>query len=125
MSKQTTVYVEVQDINTNRWVKVSFGAFSQDEIKKFLANVKRTPYPYIGCINELKISQNKVSIFNFLMPNRNKNNELHIELAPNTIRSECKCLSQQSCPGCILDGNCKNDYVIGLIGKSFAANQYK
>ena len=123
-NKKTNVYVEAQDINTNRCVKVLFGEFTQEEINKFFRKLRTTPYPHLGCINGVKVTQTKVSMFNFLSRNRAKNNELHIELTPNTIRSECACLSAETCPQCILDGGCKNDYVLGLIVQSFV-NQNK
>jgi hypothetical protein len=122
--KKTNVYVESQDIASNSCVKVLFGEFTQEEINKFFQKLRSTPYPHIGCITEFKVSQTKVSIFNFLIPNRARNNELHIELTPNTIHSECACLSATTCPQCIFDRKCKNDYVIGLIGKSFVTPDY-
>jgi len=124
LSRKTNVYIETQEPHTDYVVSVLCGEFQGADIKNFFNRLKNTTYPHFGCIQELKIKQTKISWFNFMLKDKSKVNELHIELAPNTMMSECDCLTHQDCISCIVNGNCKNSYVQNTVGKSFLANQY-
>lgn len=123
-SRKTNVYIETQDPSINSLVSVSCGEFQDKDIKYFFKKLKNTPSPQFGCISELKIKHTKLSWFNFISKNKTKTDELHIELSPNTMMSECDCLTHKSCISCIANGKCKNNYIKNTIGESFFANQY-